>query len=215
MAVEDRFSLEELHNNFRLEGEVLYRLNKGEWTEFIQNPISNGYSIISFRGVCMSTHRLIWTLVNGRIPDGLCIDHINGDRVDNRIDNMRVVTVAENNANQECHRKGQPFGITLDKASGLWQAQVTRDKRVINIGRYALEEEAAKAVVDFCNTPVRRKKWTEGYSYSSKLDAFYIRRMVKGVNYYTYYANAADAKQAVREDDIHAGREPRYPEKGS
>ena len=41
-------------------------------------------------------HRLIWEHVHGPIPAGMSIDHINGDRADNRISNLRLVTHQEN-----------------------------------------------------------------------------------------------------------------------
>ena len=46
-----------------------------------------------------SVHRLVWETFNGKIPDGMEIDHINTVRDDNRLDNLRVVTHKENNAN--------------------------------------------------------------------------------------------------------------------
>lgn len=47
----------------------------------------------------MRLHRAIWLFVHGFIPDGMDLDHINGDRTDNRIANLRLVTPKENKAN--------------------------------------------------------------------------------------------------------------------
>ena len=47
----------------------------------------------------MRLHRAIWLFVHGAIPDGMDLDHINGDRTDNRIANLRLVTPKENKAN--------------------------------------------------------------------------------------------------------------------
>lgn len=44
-------------------------------------------------------HRIIWETFYGEIPEGYQIDHINTIRTDNRLDNLRVVTQAENNRN--------------------------------------------------------------------------------------------------------------------
>jgi hypothetical protein len=49
----------------------------------------------------VSSHRVIWIAANGRIPEGMTIDHINRNRLDNRIANLRCVTFTVNNANKE------------------------------------------------------------------------------------------------------------------
>ena len=45
-----------------------------------------------------SIHRLIWEAFNGPIPDGLTIDHIDNDKTNNRLDNLQLLTNAENNS---------------------------------------------------------------------------------------------------------------------
>jgi hypothetical protein len=58
----------------------------------------SGYGTISFFGESFRAHRIIWKLVHGVDPDGY-IDHINGDRGDNRLVNLRDVSPAENAKN--------------------------------------------------------------------------------------------------------------------
>lgn len=41
-------------------------------------------------------HRIIWEMHNGPIPDGMQVDHINGVRDDNRIENLQLLTLVEN-----------------------------------------------------------------------------------------------------------------------
>lgn len=41
-------------------------------------------------------HRLVWNLHHGKIPDGMIIDHINSDSLDNRIENLQCITQSEN-----------------------------------------------------------------------------------------------------------------------
>lgn len=59
----------------------------------------DGYWKIHALGNNMKCHRVVWYLFNGDIPSGMCIDHINGDRSDNSISNLRLVEHAINTRN--------------------------------------------------------------------------------------------------------------------
>lgn len=60
---------------------------------------NSGYIYLSFNGKQMLAHRLIWEVFNGEIPKGMEIDHINTIRNDNRLKNLRLVTIKENRNN--------------------------------------------------------------------------------------------------------------------
>lgn len=58
---------------------------------------NNGYVTITSHGRYIgSAHRMVWECVNGSIPDGMEVNHINGIRDDNRISNLEIVTRSEN-----------------------------------------------------------------------------------------------------------------------
>jgi hypothetical protein len=57
--------------------------------------ISNGYKILNLNGTQIEEHRYIWEQHNGKIPKGKFIHHINGNRMDNRIENLQCVTNSE------------------------------------------------------------------------------------------------------------------------
>lgn len=57
--------------------------------------IPNGYKIVNV-GKMKLAHRVVWEAFNGEIPQGMEIDHINTDRGDNRLENLRMVSHKEN-----------------------------------------------------------------------------------------------------------------------
>lgn len=61
-----------------------------------------GYRVIRIDGRLYGAHRLVWLYVHGRWPDAM-IDHVNGDRSDNRIENLR-----EANSVQNAHNAKRP-----------------------------------------------------------------------------------------------------------
>jgi len=89
-------------------------------------------------------HRIIWTMVMGEIPDGMQIDHIDGDGTNNRLANLRLVTDSENKRNQRKMKNNTSgfTGVYLDKRRGTYTARVTIDGRFSTIGRASTAEEA-------------------------------------------------------------------------
>ena len=79
-----------------------------------------GYVIIKIKTKQYKAHRLVFAYFNGRFPVKE-IDHINRIRCDNRIENLREATRAENNRNKswEPNKDTGEIGIYLDKTKGL------------------------------------------------------------------------------------------------
>lgn len=75
---------------------------------------NHGYVYILWQGKNKSRARLTWIFHNGDIPDGVEVDHINGIRTDDRIENLRLVTKCENNA-----RRLSPEGVDADRFNGM------------------------------------------------------------------------------------------------
>lgn len=99
-----------------------------------------GYWRIKVDQITYLGHRLAWAMYYGQDTD-LEIDHIDGDPLNNRIDNLREATRWENCSNV----KGS--GVNYDPKRKRWLARVTHNYKSINLGRFATFEEA-KAAVD-------------------------------------------------------------------
>ena len=94
-------------------------------------------------------HRIVWEAFNGKIPEGHMIDHINRDKTDNRIENLRVVTRSQNVHNSIRPKKdGLPKGIS--KIGVKYKILVTSNKVTYKEYRGSLEAaiECRNALVE-------------------------------------------------------------------
>lgn len=88
--------------------------------------LSKGYTKIRLCGVTYFAHRLIWVLHNESIPDGMIVDHINQDKSDNRIENLRLLTVRENALNKPklVTNKSGFTGVHWSRGRQKWRGMV-------------------------------------------------------------------------------------------
>ena len=162
MSVRKQIDVEELKKVFRIRNGNLERLNPhfkgGKWT-VVKNwrNHSDGYCQVWFNGIRIFYHAIIWILSTGKdIPQGLEIDHINGNKIDNRMENMRLVTNRGNSQNKEIHRAGRLTGTYYnkiyhnDKIYHYWKSQIKIDKTRIGLGYYETEQEAHRAYTIAC-----------------------------------------------------------------
>lgn len=91
-------------------------------------------------------HRIIWVMHNGLIPDGMQIDHIDGDGTNNRLKNLRLVTASQNKRNQRklSNNTSGYTGVYFDKRRGTYSARVWQDGRFITLGFAKTAVEAYK-----------------------------------------------------------------------
>lgn len=91
-------------------------------------------------------HRVCWLLHYGEWPTRQ-IDHINGVRDDNRIENLREVTAAENakNLSVPSSNTSGAIGVSWRKANGKWKAQIKVKRRDIHLGYFDQFEQAVAA----------------------------------------------------------------------
>ena len=111
----------------------------------INSPVgglnNTGYLFVKINYKQYLIHRIIWLLEKGSMPENN-IDHINGNRLDNRISNLREADHRKNNGNQDIHRKGALVGAHFNKAVGRWYAVISIKKRKVSLGRCETSQQA-------------------------------------------------------------------------
>lgn len=106
---------------------------------------SRGYAQIGIDLRRYAAHRLAWLYVHGRWPDN-DLDHINGDRADNRISNLREATEAENTWNRKTPRNNRTGLKGVYKATAKrWRAQIKVAGERIVLGHFDSPEDAHAA----------------------------------------------------------------------
>lgn len=106
--------------------------------------IRDGYTRIHFEGKHYQAHRVAWLFHYKKWPT-LALDHINGNKTDNRIENLRETTTRDNNCNQECHRQGKIPGIYESKWG--YKAKFRKDGKRIDSSYFPKIEQAIQAYI--------------------------------------------------------------------
>lgn len=105
-----------------------------------------GYRVGSIFKKRYQAHRIIWLMYHGELPNHE-IDHINGIRTDNRIENLRDVTHKENMKNQRLRSTNTSgvTGVSIHSKSGKWVAQIKVNGDAIYLGSFAQKDDAVSA----------------------------------------------------------------------
>ena len=114
------------------------------WVEIKHTDNCYGYNCIRVNGKNIFRHRLIASCYLGlNIDDPLQqIDNINRNKMDNRIENLRIVTNQQNTFNKGAR------GYTWHTHSNKWQAKITVNNKNISLGYFDNEEEAHRAYLN-------------------------------------------------------------------
>ena len=117
-------SLSFLHAKFSCDAEngELYRKTSSGLQKVTPNPSDKGYLKVKFHDKLWPIHRLIWAMCNGKDPGvDFVVDHINGNRSDNRITNLRLATKSQNAHNSKVRQsnKSGVKGVRLHRGK-LW-----------------------------------------------------------------------------------------------
>jgi hypothetical protein len=128
-------------------------LDKVVWVEPTSNSVkvgdaygyldARGYTVGRVLGLRLYLHQLIFFFVHGYIPNE--IDHIDRDKTNNHIDNLRDTTRGDNGRNREAYNKLGIKGVYLNHR-GKYEGRITYDGVGYYLGSYKTIEEAKDVV---------------------------------------------------------------------
>lgn len=123
------------------DGELYWKKRNGNKA----GNLNDKYYRIGINGKNHSTHRLIFLYHHGFLPDFL--DHIDGDKQNNKIENLRPASRAQNGMNRESYKNSSSKykGVYWRKDNNKWQAHIRINNKPKYLGYFTVEEDAAIA----------------------------------------------------------------------
>lgn len=150
MTVKNDLDAIELHKLFYYDGVNLRWLaptsNRVKKHRLV-GTISAGYLSAYVHNKSYQVHRIIWELHNGSIPDGFVVDHKDGNKLNNKLENLRLCTQAENvlNCAASKNSKTKIKGVFFDKSRGKYRTQISVKGKLYFLGRFEKLEDAESA----------------------------------------------------------------------
>lgn len=140
-----------IFNNYKYQdGKILiiHHSHKYKENKLLKGHVTKqGYVHVSIKNQTFKEHRVIFLLVNGYIPK--FIDHIDGNKSNNKIENLRECSISTNMANVGLirpTRKEKFKGYNrVKRLKSTYQARIRFNGKFIHIGMFKSEEEAARA----------------------------------------------------------------------
>jgi hypothetical protein len=108
---------------------------------------SKGYIVVRIQLQIFKAHRIVWMMHNGVIPDEMQVDHIDGDKANNKIENLRLATSSQNrfNVTKRADNTTGFKGVCHDKRRNKWSAEIRAKGKRYKLGRFASPELAHAA----------------------------------------------------------------------
>jgi len=130
------------------EGNLYWKVQKAPHVKVgskVGSP-AHGYETVYVDGKNWRIHRLVFLMHYGYIPK--LIDHVNGNRIDNRIENLREANDTQNAYNIRMHKdnKSGIKGVSWDKYKDMWIAKIQANKKRIQLGYFKNIDDAKNAI---------------------------------------------------------------------
>lgn len=108
---------------------------------------SSGYMHLRIKGTLYYSHRVAWLISKGVWPSEY-IDHINHEKIDNRISNLREASALQSvlNRRRSSSNKSGVKGVSWVEKCSAWQAKITKNRKTIYIEYFNSIEEAEKSI---------------------------------------------------------------------
>ena len=162
-----------------------------------------GYLLIETSQKKYFVHRLVMLAFVG--PSNLQVDHLNGIRHDNRLENLEYVTGRENVSRAKSRKRILPTGVSLN--DGRYRATIRHNHKTYNLGSYATPKSAGMAyqaaLNDLDNIEKYAKQFIEskyGYGVKKSKGRFQARVKIKGKNRsFGCFSTAQEASEVATE----------------
>jgi hypothetical protein len=94
----------------------------------------------------LKVHQLVAVTFLNHIPDGykIVVDHINTNKLDNRVENLQLITHREN-CSKDRTGSSKYTGVCLDRNCGKWRSSIRINGKIKNLGRFSKEQDASLA----------------------------------------------------------------------
>ncbi|UXM05344.1 HNH endonuclease motif protein [Salmonella phage F115] len=95
-------------------------------------------------------HRVIWEIHNGKIPDGMEVDHIDHNKLNNNIENLRLVSKKENHKNMPLQKNNKSgfCGVCFIERCNKYRSSIKVDGKTKYLGYFIDINDAIKARID-------------------------------------------------------------------
>ena len=148
-------NLKELHSRFYYKDGKLYHkeraLSRGRSSTKAHTEVGSyrkrdGYRVVGINWKRYLVHRIIWMMCNNKIlPDNIQLDHINGIRDDNRVENLREVSNAVNHRNSKMYNTNTTGYVGVDKLKDRFVARIKHNYKKLHLGVFETAEKAYTA----------------------------------------------------------------------
>jgi hypothetical protein len=133
-------------------GVFIWKVNtarSGKIGNIAGNVNCRGYRSIWINGLQFYAHRLAWAMSHGEWPT-LDVDHINQNKSDNRICNLRNASRSENMFNRGKNKNNTSGvkGVSFCKDTNTWVSRIMVNRKTIHVGRFADKHDALRAYLD-------------------------------------------------------------------